>query len=73
MDDSSSLTDAPDDPLWDSDRVSNHLGIPKATLYQWRHRGLAPRAIRVGKHTRYRRSDVEAWIEAHADLRPGGS
>jgi excisionase family DNA binding protein len=64
----------PPDPtaLLTPDQVCAHLGIPKATLYQWRYRGTAPRAIKVGKHTRYRRADVDAWVEAHADDRRQG-
>jgi excisionase family DNA binding protein len=45
--------------------VATYLGVPESTLYQWRYRGTAPRAIRVGKHTRYRRADVDEWVEAH--------
>jgi excisionase family DNA binding protein len=41
------------------------LGVPVDTLYGWRHRG--PRGYRVGRHVRYRRSSVEAWLEEQAD------
>lgn len=42
--------------------VAEHLGVPVATLYQWRYRREGPRGLRVGRHLRYRRADVEAWI-----------
>jgi excisionase family DNA binding protein len=45
------------------------LGIPVDTLYGWRHRGLGPRGYRVGRHVRYRRSSVEAWLSQQADRR----
>lgn len=54
-----------DDRLLTTGQVADYLGIPVSTLYQWRYHGTAPRAIKVGKHTRYRRSDVEVWLTAH--------
>lgn len=49
-------------PLWSIGDVSTFLGVPVATLYQWRHLGTGPKAYRLGKHLRYRQSDVEAWL-----------
>lgn len=46
------------------DEVSDYLRVPVATLYRWRHHQEGPKAARIGRHLRYRRSDVEAWIEA---------
>lgn len=49
-------------PLWRITDVSTFLGVPVATLYQWRHLGTGPKAYRLGKHLRYRQGDVEAWL-----------
>jgi excisionase family DNA binding protein len=49
--------------------LSTMLGVPVDTLYGWRHRGEGPRGYRVGRHVRYRRSSVEAWLEDQADRR----
>ncbi|WP_380166435.1 helix-turn-helix transcriptional regulator [Jannaschia sp. R86511] len=49
-------------PLWRVTDVSAFLGVPVATLYQWRHNGTGPKAYRLGKHLRYRQADVEAWL-----------
>ena len=43
------------------------LGIPVTTLYGWRCRGEGPTGYRIGRHVRYRRAVVEAWIEAQSD------
>lgn len=43
--------------------LADYLGVPVATLYQWRHRREGPPGFRVGRHVRYRWSDVEDWIE----------
>ena len=45
------------------------LDIPVHTLYRWRHRGDGPGGYRVGRHVRYRREAVEAWLEQRADKR----
>ena len=58
------------DPLLTVDEVAAWIRKPKATLYAWRSRGLGPRGIRVGNGLRYRRSDVEAWLDAHTDTSP---
>ena len=47
--------------------LANFLGIPVKTIYQWRTLSRGPRGIRVGKHLRYRRADVETWLDAQAD------
>ncbi|MDG4795378.1 helix-turn-helix domain-containing protein [Micromonospora sp. WMMD1082] len=55
------------DPLLTIDDVALWLGKPKNTLYAWHSRGKGPRAIRVGNTLRYRRSEVERWLDAHTD------
>jgi excisionase family DNA binding protein len=50
-----------------AEEVSRFLGVPVKTLYNWRHGGIGPRASRVGRHLRYRWSDVEAWVDRQAD------
>ena len=47
--------------LWDAARVAAYLGVPKQTLYAWRHTGNGPKGFRVGKHLRWRASTVIAW------------
>lgn len=51
------------------DEAATYLAIPKATLYTWRTRraGFGPRAVKVGGCLRYRRSDLDAWIESHVE------
>lgn len=47
--------------------LAEYLGVPVATVYRWRHLHEGPRGHRVGRHVRYRRSDIEEWLEARAD------
>jgi len=46
---------------------ARELGVLIATVYAWRHKGTGPRGIKVGRHVRYRRRDVERWLESRAD------
>jgi predicted DNA-binding transcriptional regulator AlpA len=52
------------DPLLGPGDVSALLGLPVATLANWRCAGKGPPFLRVGRHVRYRRRDVEVWIDA---------
>src|SRR5687768_6497846 len=55
------------DPLLTIDDVAVWLGKPKNTLYAWHSRDKGPRAIRVGNTLRYRRSEVERWLDDNTD------
>jgi excisionase family DNA binding protein len=52
--------------LWTAQDVADYLGVPLATLYQWRYLGTGPSAYRVGRHLRYEPSAVQAWLDQHA-------
>lgn len=64
---------APDPALvpatMDVGQAATYLGISKATLYTWRTRrpGFGPRAVKAGGALRYRRCDLDVWIEEHAE------
>ena len=51
-----------DERLWTADQVADFLGVPLATQ-RLEQPGAAPRRVKVGKHVRYRRADVEAWLD----------
>ena len=42
--------------------LAEYLAVPVRTIYAWRTTGSGPRGIRVGRHVRYRRSEVERWL-----------
>lgn len=48
--------------LWTPSEVARYLGVPVRTLYAWRYRGEGPPGLRVGKHLRYRRTEIDAWL-----------
>jgi excisionase family DNA binding protein len=39
------------------------LQIPVPTIHSWRHKGEGPKGYKVGRHLRYRRVDVDSWLE----------
>lgn len=49
--------------------VAAFLVVPEKTLAQWRYIGTGPHWSKVGKHVRYRWSDVEAWLDEQAKSR----
>lgn len=51
------------DQLLTPDEVSAILALPVKTLAHWRSQRTGPIFIRAGIHVRYRRDDVEAWVE----------
>lgn len=51
-----------DDDLLSPADLAEHLGVSIRTIYNWRSSNTGPQGFRVGRHVRYRRSDVEAWI-----------
>ncbi len=46
--------------------LAAYLGIPLPIIYGMNSRGTGPRRIRIGKHVRYRKADVDAWVDTRA-------
>jgi excisionase family DNA binding protein len=55
-----------DNPVMTQDEAAEYLRIPASTLKGWRGKGYGPAGFMAGKHLRYRRSDIDAWIDAQA-------
>jgi|GEM_PF-6117602 len=52
-----------DDPLLTPEDVSVILGgVPPGPLKRWRTQRTGPVVLHIGRHVRYRRSAVEAWL-----------
>lgn len=54
------------EPLLTVADLAAYTGLPVATIYALNHKGTGPRRIRVGKFVRYRRSDVDRWLDANS-------
>lgn len=53
----------PAPPLLTIREVADYTRIPIATLRYLRTQGRGPRGFRVGRHLRYRVTDLEDWIK----------
>lgn len=53
------------DPKFNSDEAAQYLGLSPGTLPVWRCNGRhAIPFIRVGRAIRYRKSDLDRWLES---------
>ncbi|MGI8753977.1 MAG: helix-turn-helix transcriptional regulator [Acidimicrobiales bacterium] len=52
----------PEDEFMTAVEFCKLIKAPLATVYQWNHRGTGPKALKIGRHLRFRRSDVDAWL-----------
>jgi predicted DNA-binding transcriptional regulator AlpA len=60
------MDDEPD-RLWAVRDVADFLGVPVATLYQWRYHGYGPPGFRVGRYLRYDPRQVREWFRSLDD------
>jgi predicted DNA-binding transcriptional regulator AlpA len=44
--------------------LADWLDVPVKSVYVWNSTGTGPRATRVGKHVRYSRQSIAAWLAA---------
>lgn len=47
--------------------ICQELQIPLQTFYQWRVKGVGPRAYRFGRHLRIDRRDFDEWLQSHVE------
>ena len=47
--------------------LASLLKVPKSTSAGWRHQRRTPLAIKVGRHVRFRLSDVQEWLKGNED------
>ena len=52
----------------DSQQLAELLSVPKSTIDFWRASGTGPTFSRLGKHVRYRESDVLAWADENRNV-----
>ena len=67
MSDAHSLFSA-ENHLLDLDDMCHLFGLTAEAVYNRRHRGDFPLAIKVGASLRWRARDVEAWLDANREV-----
>jgi excisionase family DNA binding protein len=52
-----------DEPLMTAEQVADLLAIPRSSVYEYARRPNEPLpSIRVGRHRRFYRTDIERWL-----------
>jgi excisionase family DNA binding protein len=52
-----------DETLWSHEQAAAYLGIEEQTLYRLNSEGRGPRRYKVGRYNRYRKTDIDAWLD----------
>jgi excisionase family DNA binding protein len=54
------------EPLLTAEQVADLLAIPRSSVYDYARRLNEPLpSIRVGRHRRFHRTDIERWLAEH--------
>lgn len=61
------------EPLWSVAEAASYLGVPEWTLRKWISQNTGPRSYRVGRYRKYKREDVDRWLEGQASDKSKGS
>lgn len=51
------------EPLLSVEDLAELCQVPPKTVHRWLYEGTAPPSLRCGKYRRFRRADVEAWLD----------
>jgi excisionase family DNA binding protein len=57
------------EPLWTIGDLAEYLEVPVETVRRWRRTREGPPAFRCGKHLRWNRSVVDAWLAERQERR----
>ena len=52
------------DVLLNVKQVAEYLQLKESTIYSWAQDGKIP-AIKIGRTWRFRRTDLDSWLERH--------
>jgi len=50
--------------LFDTEKAAEYVGLKPSTLEKRRVQGLEPRFVRLGRLVKYRRVDLDRWVES---------
>ena len=59
-------TEPAGDALATPEEIAGLLRVPMQLLYRWRYERKGPPSFRIGRYVRYRRVDVERWLDRQA-------
>lgn len=50
------------DELLTPQELADRLRVPVGTIYAWNYKDTGPGYLKVGRHVRYLRSEVDRWL-----------
>lgn len=50
------------DELLTPQELADRLRVPVATVYAWNYKGTGPAFLKLGRHVRYLRVEVDRWL-----------
>lgn len=56
----------PEERLWTEAEVADYLHVSIRTVQRWRSEKVGPKVLWAAKSPRYRKADVDAWLERRA-------
>lgn len=58
-------SDLPRPEYFDVHAAAAYLSVTRKQLEHWRYRGGGPEFSKIGRHVRYRRTDLDCWMTEH--------
>jgi excisionase family DNA binding protein len=58
--------------LLTTDELAERVRTVPGTVRYWRHKGVGPQGVKVGRKVLYDEADVEAWLNTLAAQERGG-
>jgi predicted DNA-binding transcriptional regulator AlpA len=58
-------------PVLRTDEAAAYIGVKPKTLLNWRSLRKGPVAVKQGRLLAYRQADLDAYLAAHTEERPG--
>lgn len=52
-------------------QIAEYLRLNQRTIYKWAQEGKIP-ASKLGSTWRFRKSEIDLWVERHKNVRPSG-
>ena len=49
----------------DTAASAEYAGVPEKTVRAWRYRKTGPPGYKVGRHVRYHRDELDAWMRSN--------
>jgi predicted DNA-binding transcriptional regulator AlpA len=56
-----------EDRWWTVEDVARYFQVPPKTVHTWRYTRTGPRGVKIGRHVRFRESEIHRWETERED------